>query len=747
MRGSGGGPPPTSPLRSRGHPTAQRPPSNGPDPYMSGPEPSPGYPGLGRTASGRRFNGPSPDEPQSRSAYAQYHRSERERPPSAGPYPQPDPSPLHRPREADSPSRAPRPFPPDEFPSTRPGLSRTSSRYAHGGGERTTLGTGNLGRSASVRTSPIDKRWDDESGPFGARTVPEDRAPRPRHRSHSPPRPGAPKFQFTSESSSEGEDLPPPGQRAKANMRRPHQEMPSAESMRSNDDGLSGYFPKTNYNSRIVDDHNYQFPAPEVKATPLRKVASDIGSPHENGENGERRTSKDDLPGFRYDSSRPSHTHSSPSTRWPFWAIPSSISPRMSATSGGDFSPAAGSPQCLFYAPKGTSRPMRGYGFANFESSDAQNTGSAKGDSQFSAEHWHDTLGNQPHMFSPPDSMAKDRKSPTKTSRTPRPAPRNYTTTKDSRRDAVNGEMDPNIMAGMKHVTPDEAHDKASAFQSGKLPNDFAEKVNGHRHGSQSTPTASRPDATRMESNQSNAANRSASDEMDIDSPTALDSESLGSSETPYNVTVEEEHSPEPSIDPRQNVRRQQSGSNELNLNDLAQSAPFVPTEGGLKDLKDLGDTLPWQSRPAESLEALRRTDSSKLRELNLPRPPKPPHALTESELDQHSWKRYGDSMTIYMHDWNKFNNAMIEHFQTRQAAVTHGMYRNWVCAQGDGASADDFEASKGADRAGYATYMTWLEDDRKCRTWWDIAFEEHRVCMEGLGKVRKRVKELGGAG
>lgn len=349
-------------------------------------------------------------------------------------------------------------------------------------------------------------------------------------------------------------------------------------------------------------------------------------------------------------------------------------------------------------------------------------------------------------MFSPPDSMAKDRKSPTKTTRTSRPPQRAYTATKDGRRDAVNGEVDANIMAGMRHMTPDEARDKASAFQSGRLPNDFADRVNGQRRESKSTATETRPDAVRMESNQSGLHDRPTPDDMDIDSPMGPDVGSMASSDTHFNVTVEEEHSPEPANGTRQGTRRQHSGSNGLNMNDLAQSAPFVSSGNGLKDMKDMGDNLPWTSRAADTLETLHRTDSMTLRELNLPRPPKPPHPLTESELDQHSWKRYGEAMTNYMHDWNKFNNAMIDHFRSRQEAVTHGMYRNWVCAQGDGASADDFLASKGHDRAGYATYMTWLEDDRKCRTWWDVAFEEHKVCMEGLGKVRKRVKELGGS-
>lgn len=746
----GGGMPQTSPLRSRGHPTAPRPAGTSADPYSSGPEPSPGYPGLGRTASGRRFNGPgqSGDEQPSRSAYAQYHRSERDRPPSAGPYPSHEPSPHHRPHEADSPSRTPRPFPPEDFPATRPGLSRTSSRYARSGGERTNLNAGaNLGRSASVRNSPIDKRWEEESGPFGAHATPEARSPRPRHRSHSPPRPGVPQFQFTSESSSDGGDSPRPENRPRANLRRPRTHDSGGTPNRPSDDGMSGYFPKTNYTNNRVDDHTYAFPAPEPKGTPLRQAASNE-PPHENHDGHDRRASQDDITNPKYEIPPPFAFPKSPPKMWPPWAIPSSICPKTPRKADKLPSiPEGSSPDSPFHTPQSMQRPTRGFSFANNDRSDAQSRSPDKGDSQFSAEHWHDTLGNQPHMFSPPDSMGKDRKSPTKTSRTGRPPQRNYATTKDARRDILNDDLDPNILAGMKHVHPGEVRDKASAFQSGRLPNDFAEKVNGQRHGSKSTTSEPRPESVRTESDHANGHERPTPDEMDVDSPMPRDANSpTSSSEAHYNVTVEEEHSPAPPLDPRQHARRHESESSGLDLNGLAQSAPFVSTESGLKDLNGLGDTLPWASRPSDTLEALNRTNSATLRDLNLPRPPKAPQPLSESELDQHSWKRYGDAMTNYIHDWNKFNNAMIEHFRARQEAVTHGMYRNWVCAVGDGASADDFVASGGTDRAGYATYMTWLEDDRKCRTWWDIAFEEHRVCMEGLGKVRKRVKELGSA-
>ena len=319
--------------------------------------------------------------------------------------------------------------------------------------------------------------------------------------------------------------------------------------------------------------------------------------------------------------------------------------------------------------------------------------------------------------------------------------------TKDTHGDATSNGIDANIALGNRHVHRGDTNTKASVFQSGKLAPDFAEKVHASRGGSKSTPeeaSASTPGQPDI-----NAAyqhgDRLTPDEMDVDSPAIPDSDSTSS---PVNVTVEEVHSPIATNSkplPYEQTQRHHSDTvtNRFDLNALKNAGPFVPSKNGLKDLGDLTDSLPYQSRPAENLEALQRTNSSTLRHLNLPRAPKIPHCPADYELDQDSWRHFGDAMTAYMHDWTKFNAAMIEHFGARQEAVTHGMYRNWVCAQGDGATAEDFEASHGSDKAGYATYMTWLEDDRKCRTWWDVAFEEHRVCLEGLGRVRKKIKNL----
>lgn len=743
--------PQTSPLRPR-HPTAPR--STGADSYSPGAEPSPGFPGLNRTSSQRRGFGThagAGDELPSRSAYAQYHRSERDRPPSAGLFPNVDAHGQQRSRDPVSPLRQAHSFHSDDFTQTRPGLSRASSKYASAGGERTQVNTANIGRSASVRNSPLDPS-EEERGPFGTRSAAEQRTPRPRHRSHSPQaRNGTATFQYASETSSDEEITPPlaPQDRKKANLRRP-----ATHSGNRDGPGLTGYFPSTNY-TRVVDDGStYDYPAPDTKATPVRKPFTNMTSPideHDASANEPsiHAPSQDEVPKHQYEFPFISHSQASPNRTWPMWAVPSSVCPK---TRGGGARLSSidehRSPSCSMTSP--SRWPLRGSIDANISpSSNHSDDNASQERAKFRAEEWHEHFDKHADVFNPPEPTARDRKSPSKNFRSTRAGPgRTFAPTKEGSRDAMNGNMDANIVAGVRHVDPGDTNTKAGAFQTGKLAPDFAQKVNASRRGSKplamETP-ASTPGAPGTETGDTQD-DRPTTDEMDVDSPTAPDSES--STGSTVNVTVEEEHSPiSTGFDPasRQQTQRHHSDPRPggFNLNDLKEAGPFVPSNTGLKDLGDLTDNLPYQSRPAENLEALHHTPSSTLRDLNLPRAPKVPHCPADYELNQDSWRLFGDAMTAYMHDWTKFNAAMIEHFRARQEAVTHGMYRNWVCAQGDGATAEDFEASGGNDKAGYATYMTWLEDDKKCRMWWDVAFEEHRVCLEGLGRVRKKIKEM----
>lgn len=729
----GGQMPQTSPLRPH-HPTAPR----SADPYATGGEPSPGFPGMGRTASQRRNYAPnssSGDEP--RSAYARYNRTET-RPPSTGPYQNINPQPR-REHESVSPLRQTRSFNPNDFSqhqNLRPGLSRTSSRYAQTGGERIDPNATNIGRSASVRNSPIDR----ERGPFGNHHSPEERTTRPRHRSHSPPAATAStnKFQYASESSSsEGEDTPPPQDRRKAPLRR------AQPRVNVDDPGLTGYFPKNNYTRVVEDDSTYDYPAPDAKGAPIRKPFSNLSSPldaHDSNANEPpfRTPSSEGLNKSRYDP----RSFPFPTRTWPVWAIPSSIYPgkldtkeKLSSIPEKPYMPFP-DPDPLEKEDQSDKNPADAPDRSN---GDAQTKPEER--SKFSAEEWHEHFDNHADMFAPSDIPNRDRQSPTKNARTRAGSSRSYAPAKDNRRNAVDADIDPTIAAGVEHVNAGQSSSRANIFQPPKLAPDFVEQVNRSRRASHSTKTGN------LDGTGYTNGNHRTPDDMDLDSPSGA-SISPGVGSDGYNVTVEEESSPiEKPVSAATKRHPPDTGTNGngFNMNDLKQSGPFAPSESGLKDLDDLASNLPFKSRSADR-NILHRTQSSTLRDLNLPRPPKAPHCPSDNDITSDIWTKFAESMTTYMNDWNKFNAAMVEHFRQRQEAVTHGMYRNWVIAWGDGATAEDFEASHGSDRAGYATYMTWLDDDKKCRAWWDVAFEDHIRCMEGLGRVRKCVKALNAA-
>jgi len=325
--------PQTPPLRSR-HPTAPR--SSGADAYSPGAEPSPGFPGLNRTtANPSRGFGTHPgagDEQQSRSAYAQYNRSARDRPPSAGSFPHLDPQAQQRPRESHSPLRQTRSFHPDEFAQVRPELSRTSSKYATAGGERTQVNTGNIGRSTSVRASPIDRKWDD-TGPFGSRSAAEETTARARHSSHSPQgRARSATFSYASETSSEEADTTPPPpapqDRKKAPLRKPHVHSTSGEAP-----DLTGYFPNSNYTRVGGENDIYDYPAPETKASPVwnpfANTTSSTDAHEASGKEPQTHTqSGNGVPRNQYATPFTSQHQPLFQRAWPHWAVPSCVCPK-----------------------------------------------------------------------------------------------------------------------------------------------------------------------------------------------------------------------------------------------------------------------------------------------------------------------------------------------------------------------------------------------------------------------------------
>ena len=169
-------------------------------------------------------------------------------------------------------------------------------------------------------------------------------------------------------------------------------------------------------------------------------------------------------------------------------------------------------------------------------------------------------------------------------------------------------------------------------------------------------------------------------------------------------------------------TRAYHQDTSHLNLGNLKKVSPFVPGNEGLKDLGDLSNTLPFESRAAAS------TNSLAPQRLALPNPPKAPDI--PERLTQSAWERYLAQMRAYMFEWNGYNKKMLGHFRDRQRDVEGGLAPEWMSAVGEGSG----------DKGGYGKLMQGIEEDFRVRAHWDVSWEKHRDCLRGLGKVRERL-------
>ena len=153
-----------------------------------------------------------------------------------------------------------------------------------------------------------------------------------------------------------------------------------------------------------------------------------------------------------------------------------------------------------------------------------------------------------------------------------------------------------------------------------------------------------------------------------------------------------------------------------LNLSDLTKTAPFGPSQDGLKSLDDLKSTLPFPSS-ASAIPG----HSSAPQQLLLPNPPKAP--AIPDHVNQSTWEPYIAYMRAYMAEWSHFNTKMLNHFSTRQEEVETKLGPEWMSAMGE---------------EGYARYMKGVGEDFRVREHWDVSWEKHCECMRGLGRVRE---------
>ncbi|EHY53744.1 hypothetical protein ABEF92_006332 [Exophiala dermatitidis] len=739
--------PPVPPRTPRQAPTAPKPSSSSDIPHASN-MPPPGFPGLSRTQSARRqgytAGSHGGDEaPAPRSAYS-YVRGDRTAGTGSHGYVPDDhmrSPPVSRVRPAVSPLRHTKSSD-YEMRSDSFGGSRPSSKYAGVSGERTDIHGDGLHRSASVRNSPVDPRWDDR-GPFGRSSARFDHPPR--HRSESPGmKPNGIHADFSSDTSSSEDEALNMNARPKA-VPRPRTKPglnPFGRTVDPNP-GLTGQFPNTNY-TRIVDENQYKYPPPDSRE-PAQKpfsapeAAKSNGTPTFGGNSGNQ-----DGPKYAPSPRNPFHypwLEKTPPGRpapkgtcfngLPSWAVPSSIFPQKTP------------PQREKQEMKDdkarhppSSSPFHTSGMvANPRSS--HDNGPSNVQSKFSADEWHDKVTVEDFLRPTDPQMRKP--SPSKTSRAgskstatrARGLSRGPDAESSSSSDSVSGGFTPQRGSG----SDGDHHDKSTAFQQGKLPKDWAAKAK--TAATEPPPTGAAQRARNSPANGARNRNVFVEDEEDV---MDLDDTPAGSGKQEANHVGHQ-----PNTEALRPSSEKWSINEGVDLKAFTQQAPFAPASTGLKDMGDIATHLPFESRPAASVDAGGKA-AARLRALNLPKPPKPVVPPAVDRLDQANWLQYVENMKVYMREWNRFNAKMIEHFRIRQDRIGETMAPNWISMRGDGPDADSVDgltgdAAKNSHEAGYAAYMQWLKDDAQCRAWWDHAHDEHMKCLEDLGRVREAAK------
>lgn len=607
---------------------------------------------MSRTANARR-PGFSPtttssDEPAAprTSAYA-YVRGDR--PNSSDHYNMHQSPPLSKVRPPASPLRHTRSSDQDMRPdkTARPVFERTSSKYAANLGERTDINGVRIGRSASVRTSPVGRAFEN-----GTSRRPQSHQESPPQRHHS----ASPKMKATvsppdfSETSSE-DDSVPISAREKKVPKRPGPKVVISDrdaghrAFSKDDPALTGSFTNKNYTRVVSEETQYHYPPPLSREGPTRQPFPDLISPDEvhlpdfNGP-GFRYVSKDNSQAFKYVSSRSfsrtrldlSHlcTSSRPGlllNGLPAWAVPSSVQIQKADLTDNSNATRHPAPDPIFRA------------------------------ANFSSEDWAERFKNN----TSPRKGSKSSKTP----------------------------FQPESIS----------HKETESNQDPNHP-----QVNNE------------PDV------------------MDIDDDANVSSQSA---RTPLQHSSVNSAKMAPDVIPRR------PSKNGINLEELSKQAPFSPSATGLKDMHDLASNLPWESRASEKVN-LEKSTTLRLRELDLPKPPKCIVPPSLDQLNVGNWNKYVENLQTYMQDWNGFNEKMIDHFKVRQDQFCRGMADNWISMIGDGPSADELSPNDptiNRSRAGYGTYMDWLRDDAICRQWWENANEKHRQCLEDLGRIRDVVK------
>lgn len=394
---------------------------------------------------------------------------------------------------------------------------------------------------------------------------------------------------------------------------------------------------------------------------------------------------------------------------------------------------------------------------------------------KFSASEWNDKFAGVEDLFRPTSSEIHAKRSPVRSARS---RAKSHSKSQTSPIKESSNEFSAGINGGTRASSTASA-----AFVPGKFADDWAEKLRyqataasceddrakAHKRGfkvpapkHQQTHPTTKPSSVEKQTSVSPEAGGVECEQKaneDVDPMDLDDSLPSNVASSPSEVTEaaarlqpspkEKEHAfaaETPGVHPSH------TAAADVNLNDLSNVAPLKPSDTGLGDLKDLNTTLPFESKasPARpSQTVVEGVAFSSLKALNLPKPPKNVIPPLEN-VTQEAWARYISEMSAYMHEWNIFNKKMLDHFQARQAQLDMTLTSKWMSALGDGPSGEEISrkiqddpSSSGQQKAGYAAYRQWTEEDMRVREWWNVACDRHQQAVIDLGRVREMAKSL----
>lgn len=766
---------------------------------------------------------PGGDEPQARATSAYFNVSRGERPTpsrSHAPFPPPPPRPNTTPKKPD-PLYPFKTHAGQQNPFAKG--ARVSTPYATAGGEKTYFSSQGLGRSTSWREGGHSSEWYDsetnetEGIRHGEKSTASDRnrsaspktagpkQPRPVSSSSSSDSSSDESVQMKSENDFYKSPRQPNGTRRSrtsdvSNGHRMPSSKPSAKFDDVKDQHRATSNPRQQHPddqhahrmSREAENHRQQFlhtdttrPYSTSPAAPQRPLHRPRSWHQNNGStDGMNNIGKEQNGGPpMYDTPEKISPVSSSSSKWsdqwpfmspkkprlstvappPYWAIPSSLSPRKQAevhrSSTTLFSLSQSGPHTIlkpandalshsFTFPKGDAQkftkhppPLRSHSSEtiNMNFSPSEWNGKFTGN-----EHFAPPLPNRTSAtkgrFSPTGNRplnnkeARSQHNPTNQIHDHHPTDANVSPTKADRAPSLPAESDYSTEEWAKHFKPATfAYPPPPSSSPARGPNRKRPKT-----PSRFPKTAYKRPAVTKDFGESAFAD-DAGDELDTGSIAESLSGQTSAGESPMDIdrnltppsagqpkvngtspqpdpTETTPRPPAPPIPPRPDGNATTADPH-MNLCDLKNVEPFAPSQDGLKNLNELNSTLPFESRPSNSISS-RPTPQTLV-------PPNPPKAPSIPEkLTQPAQERYMAQMAVYMFEWNNYNTKMLDHFNERQSSVGNMLKPGWMNTRGDC----------------FEKYLQGVEEDFRVREHWELSWEKHRECMKCLGTIRAKL-------